>query len=173
MATATGDVSSRASHLSSAEVAGIGVGAAFGGMSLFAAICAFFVARRKRSSTRNASSTSSARPTIKRKASELPGYNDEAKEADFTYSPLSRRGLTRTLSGDTAGNGVSPIDTVITPGEQDELRQVRERLKRMRNELRVLEERERAELDAGMAGGRLTELPGNDDWAKDEKGLLE
>lgn len=58
----------------------------------------------------------------------------------------------------TAVNSHSPIDTVLSQDEQDELHALQERMKNMRRELRILEERQRAELDGGIGG--LKELPG-------------
>lgn len=58
----------------------------------------------------------------------------------------------------TAINTDSPIDTVLSRDEQYELHALQERMKSMRRELRMLEERERAELDGGIGG--LKELPG-------------
>ena len=54
---------------------------------------------------------------------------------------------------------VSPIETVLSKEEQDELHALRERMGRMRSELASWEERERqrVELDGGLGGMR--EMP--------------
>jgi hypothetical protein len=85
---------------------------------------------------------------------ELPGYQTEAQEADAVEatSPVSPIG-----GGKSPLDGRSPIETVLSRDEQDELHALREKMKAMRLELAMLEERERAELDGGIGG--LKEMP--------------
>jgi hypothetical protein len=87
---------------------------------------------------------------------ELPGYQTDAQEADVNeVSPVSP--VSPVVGGKSPLGVRSPIETVLSRDEQDELHALREKMKAMRVELAMLEERERAELDGGISG--LKEMP--------------
>ena len=146
-ANVTGLANSTDAGLSAAAVAGVGVGSAIGGMTLLAAVGALLLSTHfgRRMLSKHHQSNRYKRRSHR---AEMPGFQTDAKEADVV-SPISPSSMTK--------DGRSPIETTLSRSEQDELHALRERMRRMRLELAMLEERERMELDGGIDG--LKEMP--------------
>lgn len=141
--------------LSTAAVAGIGIGSAFAGMAILALIIFLLSSRHRRRKIHKRDISPPLNPRTHPHGAELPThiYSADAKEGG-PFTPISPGSSTL-----AAKDVVSPIETVLSKEEQDELHALRERMGRMRSELASWEERERqrVELDGGLGGMR--EMP--------------
>ena len=131
--------------MSAGAIAGIAIGAAVGGMCILAAVLCLLSRFRRRKSGRDQSSRRESRRV------ELPTHHVDAKEAPIEFrSPTSP-------GSSMLKDGISPIETVLSKDEQEELHALRKRLQSMRSELVLMEDRKRAELDGGT--DEMREMP--------------